>query len=476
MATSKQSGDPASERDFLAILCNNPHKIAEASELVHPSQLTGERAKIFYDALLSLTSRNGVIDISSVCSEIDRAKGISAFGGRSSVAEIFGRYANEAYFTSICTRIRSHASIRELNDLAVGAISDLSKISPEEPAVMDLVDSLQGKLSDIVSKGTQDDVGESWIEARAMAQGLAEPETQGTGGVMTGFADVDDVLRGLRNGQLILLAARSRVGKTSMACDIIRNVASQGQTVVFFSLEMTRREIWERMICGAAGVSIHALKDRAPTEEESSRLRSAGDELGSRLIVVKDSPSVTPMSMRGFARKIQHKHGLGLVVVDYLQCIGTGKDKQNRYELVSEVSRQMKVLARTLNVPVIALCQLNRQAEEDAPKLSQLRESGSLEQDADVVMLLNRPSIFDPDADPTLATLDIAKHRNGPCQMLRLHFDAGSVSFRDRAPDIEDFSKAPTESPVAPPKKKRKKGPKSSGGNWWGSNPGSSYD
>ena len=473
MATTKQSGDPASERDFLAILCASPHKIAEASELVHPSQLTGERARLFYEALLAISSKNGIVDVSSVCSEIERGKGLSSIGGRSVVAEIFGRYANEAYFVSICARIRTHASIRELNELAAGTVSELSKMLPEESAVMDMVDSLQGKLSDIVSKGTQDDVGESWIEARTMAAGLAQPQTVGSGGVMTGFSDVDDVLRGLRNGQLILLAARSRVGKTSMACDIIRNVAAQGQTVVFFSLEMTRKEIWERMICGSANVSLHALKNRAPTSEESDKLTAAGEELASKLIIVKDSPSVTPMSMRGFARKIQHKHGLGLVVVDYLQCIGSGKDKQNRYELVSEVSRQMKVLARTLNVPVIALCQLNRQAEEDAPKLSQLRESGSLEQDADVVMLLNRPSIFDPDADPTLATLDIAKHRNGPCQMLRLHFDAESVSFKNRAPQVEDFSKPQEDSPVAPPKKKRGRRPKP-GGNWWGGN--SSYD
>jgi replicative DNA helicase len=160
--------------------------------------------------------------------------------------------------------------------------------------------------------------------------------------------------------------------------------------------------------------------------------------------------------MRGFCRKVQHKQGLGLVVVDYLQCIKSGKDKHNRYEAVSEVSRQLKVMARTLNVPVIALAQLNRTAEQEEPKLSHLRESGSLEQDADVVMLLNRPHIFDSNADATLATLDIAKHRNGPCQIINLNFDADSVSFKNR------LTKVSQDSPVAPPRRR------SSG--WWENN------
>jgi replicative DNA helicase len=286
-------------------------------------------------------------------------------------------------------------------------------------------------------------------------------------GVATGFYDLDDVLCGLRPGQLVLLAARSRVGKTSLACDIIRQVAAAGNTVVFFSLEMTRQEIWERMISGQAKVNLHDLRSRAATASEAADIKKAADELAAMSIVIKDTPNTTPMSMRGFSRKIINRKGkVDLIVVDYLQCIQSGKDKQSRYELVSDVSRQMKVLARTLNVPVLALAQLNRTAEDEEPRLSHLRESGGLEQDADVVLLLNRPHVFDSEKDPTLATVDVAKHRNGPCQVVSLHFHSPSVSFQNRVPPVEDFTKPPQESPVAPPSRK-KRSP------WWDNN---SYD
>jgi replicative DNA helicase len=460
--TKRMHGDPTAEKDLLCLMMTTPHLVAEAAELVPASAFTGEKGKMTYEAILAVASRGQVVDISSISDELQSSGNLKKVGGRATIAGLSCRGTNEAYFNHLCQRIRLHAAIRDMAMVATEAIDAAQNIRPEEQPVYEAIDTLQSKLSDIVSRGRPDDVGYSNPDAVSTAERLIQPPEAKGQGVPSGYNDLDDLLRGFRAGQLVLLAARSRVGKTSLACDIIRQVASQGYTVVFFSLEMTRSEIWERMVCGQAGVSLHALKSRQALPAEATALRTAAAEIASNYIVVKDSPDVTPLSMRGFCRKVQHKQGLGLVVVDYLQCIKSGKDKHNRYEAVSEVSRQLKVMARTLNVPVIALAQLNRTAEQEEPKLSHLRESGSLEQDADVVMLLNRPHIFDSNADATLATLDIAKHRNGPCQIINLNFDADSVSFKNRLPKVEDFTKVSQDSPVAPPRRK------SSG--WWENN------
>lgn len=437
--TLRQFGDTAAEKDLLCLLLNFEHRIHEAAQCLNPAQLTGDKARRIYEAILSLSNRFMVVDVATVCDELG-ADGVKKVGGRSEVYALYTRAVNEAYFTNIVTRIKVHAALRDLSTIASEALSEAQNMRPDEQVVYSAIDMFQSKLSDIVAAGATDDVGFSNPEAIHAAERLVQPVENKGSGVPTGFLDLDDVLRGFRPGQLILLAARSRVGKTSFACDIIRKVAAGGYTVAFFSLEMTRAEIWERMVCGEAGSSLHALKSRQATDEERMAMNAAGHELANRKIIIKDNPDATPLTMRGFARKVQHKEGLGLVVVDYLQCVKSGRDKHNRYESVSEVSRQLKVMARVLNVPILALAQLNRMAEQEEPMLSHLRESGSLEQDADVVMLLNRPHLFDDSKDPDLATLHIAKHRNGPCQKINLLFDHDSVSFKDWAPPIQQFT------------------------------------
>ena len=444
--TLRQYGDTSAEKDFLSVLLNHEHRIHEAAQAIAPSQLTGEKARIIYDAILSLANRFMVVDVATVCDEMG-PEALKKVGGRSEVYAVYARSVNEAFFANLCSRIKVHAALRDMAAVAAEVLSEAQNLRPDEQLVYNAIDMFQSRLSDIVAAGATDDVGFSNPEAMHAADRLVQPvETKGSG-ISTGFLDLDDVLRGFRPGQLILLAARSRVGKTSFACDIIRRVAKQGSTVVFFSLEMTRSEIWERMVCGESGANLHELKSRQATDEERIEMQDAGRELASRKIIIKDNPDVTPLSMRGFSRKVQHKDGLGLIVVDYLQCIKSGKDKHNRYESVSEVSRQLKVMARVLNVPILALAQLNRMAEQEEPMLSHLRESGSLEQDADVVMLLNRPHLFDDSKDPDLATLHIAKHRNGPCQKINLTFDRDSVSFKDWAPPVQQFV-VPTNEPT----------------------------
>lgn len=453
MAT-RHHGDPKAEREFLTIILNSPHVLADASELVQPKHFVGPKSRMIYEAALAVYGSGQSVDLVTVSSELQATGMLQKVGGRSELVQFFGAYANEAFLQNLSGRIRANAALRDIGEIAAETLNECTTMRPDEQAIATLIDQLQGKLSDVVSHGRSDDIGEAKDEIPKVAQRLVQPLESKMHGVPTGFMDLDDVLYGFRPGQLILLAARSRVGKTSMACDLVRQVANEGYTVLFFSLEMTRDEIWERMVCGHARVSLHALHSRQATADESDKINASSSELSKCSIYVRDTPNMTPTAMRGYARMIQHKRGLALIVVDYLQCIQSGKEKQTRYEVVSEVSRQLKVMARTLGVPVVALAQLNRQAEDEAPRLSQLRESGSLEQDADVVLLLNRPHVFDDSKDPALATLDIAKHRNGPCRMINLTFDADTVSFRSWAPKVEDFTKV-SQHPVAPPRRQK---------------------
>lgn len=438
MAT-RHHGDPKAEREFLVIVLNNPHLLADAAELVQPRHFVGPKSRMIYEAALSMYGNGQSIDLITLSSELGATGNLQKVGGRSELVPFFGAYVNDQFLANLSSRIRANASLRDIGEIAAETLAECSTMRPDEQSIATMVDQLQGRLSDVVAHGKSDDIGEAKDEIPKVAKRLTQPMESKLSGVPTGFIDLDDVLFGFRPGQLILLAARSRVGKTSMACDLVRQIANEGYTVLFFSLEMTRDEIWERMVCGHARVSLHALHSRQATADECESIKMASDDLSKCSIYVRDTPNMTPTAMRGYARMIQHKKGLALIVVDYLQCIQSGKEKQSRYEVVSEVSRQLKVMARTLGVPVVALAQLNRQAEDEAPRLSQLRESGSLEQDADVVLLLNRPHVFDDSKDPSLATLDIAKHRNGPCRMVNLTFDSETVSFRNWMPKAEPF-------------------------------------
>jgi replicative DNA helicase len=257
-------------------------------------------------------------------------------------------------------------------------------------------------------------------------------------GIKTGFKDLDALTNGFHPGNMIVIAARPAVGKSTLGLDIARHASiTNGDCSVIFSLEMSRSEITMRMLSAEARVALNNIRSGALSDEEWSRLARRMGEINEAPLFIDDSPNLSMMEIRAKARRLKQRHDLKLVVIDYLQLMTSGKRVENRQQEVSEFSRQLKLLAKELNVPVVAISQLNRSPEQRSdkkPLLSDLRESGSIEQDADLVILLHRDDLYDSQNRSGEADLIVAKHRNGPTKTITvaslLHF----AKFGDIAP------------------------------------------
>ncbi|MFC1632997.1 replicative DNA helicase, partial [Patescibacteria group bacterium] len=258
-------------------------------------------------------------------------------------------------------------------------------------------------------------------------------------GVPTGYKDLDNLLAGFQQSNLLIIAARPSMGKTSMALDIARNVALNANIPVgIFSLEMSKEELVDRLLASESGVDLWKLRTGKLAEggnvNDFDQLGAAMDKLSRSQIYIDDTPGANAMEIRTKARRLQAEHGLGLVIVDYLQLM-EGTNRENRVQEVSEISRALKGIARELKVPVVALSQLSRAVEQrtpQIPQLSDLRESGSIEQDADVVMFIYREEIYKPETPrKRIAEIHVKKHRNGPTGIVELFFDANRVSFKN---------------------------------------------
>ncbi|MBI2452991.1 MAG: replicative DNA helicase, partial [Parcubacteria group bacterium] len=263
---------------------------------------------------------------------------------------------------------------------------------------------------------------------------------KGTRGVPTGFADLDNLLSGLQKSDLVILAARPSMGKSSLALDMARRVAIQHKIPVgVFSLEMSKDQVIDRLLAAEAGVDLWRLRtgklSSQGDENDFEHIQHAMGELSEAPIFIEDTASVNVLQMRAMARRLQANHGLGLLIVDYLQLIEPRNTQAPIVQQVTEISRSLKGLARELNVPVLALSQLSRAVEQrvpQRPRLSDLRESGALEQDADVVLFIYREDRYRQDSQQkNIAEIIVAKHRNGPVGGAKLYFDEKIVSFRD---------------------------------------------
>jgi replicative DNA helicase len=257
-------------------------------------------------------------------------------------------------------------------------------------------------------------------------------------GVPTGFADLDDVTNGLHAGQMIIVAARPGIGKSTLGLDFARSASvKHGLTSAVFSLEMSRTEIVMRMLSAEAKIRLADMRAGTMTDDDWTRLARRMSEISEAPLFIDDSPNMTIMEIRAKARRLKQRHDLRLIILDYMQLMTSGKKVESRQQEVSEFSRQLKLLAKELEIPLVAMSQLNRgpeQRTDKKPQLSDLRESGSLEQDADMVMLINRPDAFERD-DPRAGEADIilAKHRNGPTATIPIAHQLHYSRFADLA-------------------------------------------
>ncbi|MEM1011842.1 MAG: replicative DNA helicase [Planctomycetota bacterium] len=394
--------------------------------------------QIIFESLVRLWQDNKPVDTVLLREDLDKRQLLDEVGGTRYLADILAAVPSAAHAMHYAGVVREKAMLRRLIEASNKTLQDA--YAPHESAeqVLDraekrVFDLQQQKVSgDVVSLGSVAEDVYGMIEDKARA------------GLMTEFVDLDDMLHGLQNGEMVIVAARPSMGKTAIAMNIVENVAAQKVPVGVFSLEMSKQQLAQRLMCSRAGIDAQRVRKGTLRAEEYQKLALVVTELDQFPVWVDDTPGLTIMDLRAKARRLAMQRGVRMLMIDYMQLMEGTAGIESRQQQITEISRGIKGIARELNIPVICLSQLNRQSEGrdgHRPRMSDLRESGSIEQDADVVLLLHREDYYrqtNPDFVPdNIAEVIVAKQRNGPTGTVKLTFDNKTTTFRNLASQID---------------------------------------
>lgn len=389
-----------------------------------------------YDAMIELYEKHQPIDIMTLTNALKEKDILAGVGGSGYLAELTNQVTTSAHVDHFAQIVKEKNILREL----IKAAGEITTDALDEAGDFeDLIDDIEHKILAISQKSLPQNFVAIQGELKTAYERIEKlHEFKGAlRGVTTGFKGLDDLLSGFQRSDLVILGARPSLGKTTLALDMARAAAKSGVPVGVFSLEMSREQVIDRFIASESQVPLWKLRTgRVSDDFEFQMIQHGLDNLSKLNIYVDDTPSPTILQMRSMARRLQIEHGLGLLVVDYLQLIQPrNTSNANMVQQITEISRGLKGLARELNIPVLALSQLSRgvdQRDVKRPKLSDLRESGSIEQDADIVLFIyrkDRDQIDVPVDEQNIAEIMIAKHRNGPLGNVKLRFDGEHVTF-----------------------------------------------
>ena len=440
--------DLIAEQGVLGGMLLSKDAIADVVEIIRERDFYRPAHELIYDAIVDLYGRGEPVDPVTVSAELTKRGDIARAGGAPYLHTLISSVptaANAGYYAKI---VRERAILRRL----VEAGTKIVQLGySTEGEVDDAVDQAQAEVYSVTERRANEDyVQLSTLLPAALDE--IEKISQGVmgEGVKTGFKELDSLTNGLHPGNMIVLAARPAVGKSTLGLDIARHASiHKGDTSVIFSLEMSRSEITMRMLSAEARVALNNIRAGTLNDEEWARLARRMGEISEAPLFIDDSPNLSLMEIRAKARRLKQRHDLKLIVIDYLQLMTSGKRVENRQQEVSEFSRQLKLLAKELNVPIIAISQLNRSPEQRSdkkPLLSDLRESGSIEQDADVVILLHRDDLYDNQNRSGEADLIVAKHRNGPTRTITVSAQLHFARFVDMPPTYSSKETYPKES------------------------------
>jgi len=440
--------DLIAEQGVLGGMLLSKDAIADVVEIIRDRDFYRPAHELIYDAIVDLYGRGEPVDPVTVSAELTKRGDIARAGGAPYLHTLISSVptaANAGYYAKI---VRERAILRRL----VEAGTKIVQLGySTEGEVDDAVDQAQAEVYSVTERRANEDyVQLSTLLPAALDE--IEKISQGVmgEGVKTGFKELDSLTNGLHPGNMIVLAARPAVGKSTLGLDIARYASiHKGDTSVIFSLEMSRSEITMRMLSAEARVALNNIRAGTLNDEEWARLARRMGEISEAPLFIDDSPNLSLMEIRAKARRLKQRHDLKLIVIDYLQLMTSGKRVENRQQEVSEFSRQLKLLAKELNVPIIAISQLNRSPEQRSdkkPMLSDLRESGSIEQDADVVILLHRDDLYDNQNRSGEADLIVAKHRNGPTRTITVSAQLHFARFVDMPPTYSSKETYPKES------------------------------
>lgn len=426
------------ERQLLGSVLRDPMLLPEVVTLIRADDFYLHAHQIVFEAMATIADTGREVDIVTIADWIARNKtqGIEDIGGYAYLAGLWDTASSAGLYRQYCEIIREASVSRSLMHAAkqihvaasdqTGSAAEL--IGEAEQHVLQIAE--RTIVSEVVSLEAA--IRETYEQIDSRNSGL---ET--ANGVPTGFVDLDAIIAGFRNGELVVVGARPSCGKTALSLAFTAHAAlNEGMPVLFVSLEQSRTELSERLLCMTARIDGHRLRKGWINQDERQKLMEAGDRLSQAKVFIDDTPGQNMLRIAANARRLHRRHALRLVIVDYIQLIEHENHRASRQEQVSSFSRRLKCLARELKVPVVALSQLNRQTEEGPgrePRLSDLRESGSIEQDSDTVMLMHRTA-----AESSIININVAKQRNGPRGNVQLMFQKEFMLFQNMAHSTQD--------------------------------------
>lgn len=425
------------EKSVLGCLMLDKNAISRVADFLNSQDFYSKKHQTIYGAVLGLFEKGESIDLLSVATTLKEKGRLKECGGNSYLTELINFVPTASHVTSYAKTVQKNRILRDL--IACGQEINTMGYQEDKDVEM-LLDQAEQKIFGIAQGSLTQKfvpVKDTLEEAFERIDKLSKNKT-GIRGVATGFTDLDNIVSGFQKSDFILLASRPSMGKTSLALNIASNVATKEKTPVgIFSLEMSKDQLTDRLLASMSNVDLWKLRTgRLSTDSDDfTRIQDSMGLLSEAPIYVDDAAAPNVVQMKAMARRLQARHGLGLIIVDYLQLMQPRSDSISIVQQVTEISRSLKAMARELDVPVLALSQLSRAVEQripQIPRLADLRDSGGLEQDADLVLFIYREDRYREDTSrKNIADIIVAKHRNGPVGKAELYFDDQRATFRN---------------------------------------------
>ncbi|KKP25280.1 MAG: Replicative DNA helicase [candidate division TM6 bacterium GW2011_GWE2_31_21] len=427
------------EKSVLASILLNDENFSLISDILSSEDFYLKSHQAIFQTITDLSQKNKKIDLLTLQDELEKKGALASSGGIEYLIELQENIPAIGFIVQHANIVKEKRILRDLINSASEILT--ACYSQKEDEIEYVLDSAEKKIFQITSKKTASTFVQLDVWLKKTFQHLANVRGQREGitGVPTGFAKLDEMTSGMQRGDLLILAARPSMGKTTLAMNMVVNAAKQGSAVAVFSLEMSAEQLVLRMLSSESGISHQRIRNAMITSDEWVELTNTAARLAEYPIYIDDTPSLSIMELRAKARKLKARSDIKFVAIDYLQLIRGNTRYENRTQEISEISRSLKALSKELNVPVLALSQLSRQLEsrmDKRPILSDLRESGAIEQDGDVIMFVYRDVIYNQDTEtPDLAEVIIGKQRNGPVGSCYVRFSGETTTFIDLTGD-----------------------------------------
>ena len=427
------------EMSLLASLMLDKEAVGEVATAIDAKAFYLPEHALVFEIVLELYNAGRAVDSVIVRDELIKRDKLEEVGGARFLADLLGSVPSAAHAKHYAEIVRDKAILRQLINASNRVLQDAYGSHESAHVVLEGAEKRFFEIAEQKVSGDMTKLGSVAMDVYDMIY------ERGHHGLDTDFTDLDEMLNGLQKGEMIIVAARPSMGKTALAMNMVQNIAGKHVPCAVFSLEMSKQQLAQRMLCSRAGIDGHKVRKGTLTTDEYHRLAQVVNEIDKYPIWVDDSAGLTLLELRAKSRRLARQHGVQLIMIDYMQLMDN-PGVESRQQQISEISRGIKGIARELNIPVVCLSQLNRSAESrdgHKPRMSDLRESGSIEQDADVVMLLHREDYYhqqDEDHMPNnTAEIIVAKQRNGPTGVVKLFFDNDTTTFKNLATGVDAF-------------------------------------